>query len=133
MPSNTAGGFPYPLATEPTRDGAAAIQALATETDHRLGPQAVVSFYAVGTFDSNGLWYAPAWSTYGVTWTAVPQVVASASTGAVGGDAGVHVQVYRPQSSTNSAVLQANYVKDGRGFVGNIDLYVIAIGTGKRT
>ena len=131
MPSTTPGGWPYPLPTEPVRDGAANITNLANANQMRLASLAVFGQYVIGAFDANGLWYAAAWSAYGMAWDAVPAIVASASTGTTGGDAGVHVQIYRPHNSAAGMVLQAAYVKDGRGFSGNIDLYVIAIGPGR--
>lgn len=131
MPSNTAGGWPYPLPAEPTRDGAVNMKALADTSQARLNTVAVWAAYTVAAFDVNGLWYAAAWSAFGMQWDAIPTISASASTGSIGGDANVHVQVYRPHNSANGMVLQGAYVKDGRVFSGNLDVYVIAIGPGR--
>lgn len=49
MPSKTPTGLPYPLATEPTRDGAANIQALAVALDVRVqAGTAVISTNVTG-------------------------------------------------------------------------------------
>lgn len=55
MPALTAGKWPYPLPTEPVKDGATAMQNLAAEADKRLG-NAAVQFGAVGggVADGNG-------------------------------------------------------------------------------
>jgi len=62
MPANTGGGYPYPLATEPVRDGATAIQNLATAVDSRMGSfieLGKTATLAVGT----GGWYTAALAT----------------------------------------------------------------------
>jgi hypothetical protein len=55
MPTNTAGKWPYPLPTEPTRDGAINMQALADTADRRLA-NCGVQYGAVGggVADANG-------------------------------------------------------------------------------
>src|SRR4029077_21232150 len=55
MPSATAGGWPYPLPTEPVRDGAVNIQNLANKAQSRLGNQAILALFFSGAFDVNGL------------------------------------------------------------------------------
>lgn len=133
MPSNTAGGWPYPLATEATRDGATAIQNLATENERRLAGQMVIGVYAVANFDGNGLWYAPDWRTqYNCYWTSAPAVTVICGTTTTGGDSGVVAHVYMPHNSAQQLVLGANYVKDGRVYTGLIDLFIVAAGTGRR-
>lgn len=131
MPSSNSGGWPYPLPTEPVRDGANAIKSLADANSMRLKNMTVWGAYMVGAFDSNSLWYASAWTSYGVQWDSVPAITAVAGQSGVGGDAGVLIWVYRPHNSATGMVLGANYVKDGRGFQGSIDLYVHAIGQGR--
>lgn len=127
MPSATAGGWPYPLPTEPTRDGATNMEALAREADKRLGQLAVHGQPTVVAFDANGLWYFN-WSSWGITWLAPPAVAAMVGQTTVGGDAGVNVQIYQPHTNAGTLVLMGNYVKDGRAFNGNIDMYIIATG-----
>jgi hypothetical protein len=54
MPGTTPNGFPYPAASEPVRDGAAAIQALATAIDPRL-PYRVHKIFGNYTTTAGGL------------------------------------------------------------------------------
>lgn len=55
MPSATTNGWPYPLATEPVRDGAVAIQNLAAEAESRLfGFGVQRGAIAGGVADANG-------------------------------------------------------------------------------
>lgn len=132
MPSATAGGWPYPLPTEPTRDGAANIKALADDAQSRFGPDATVGMHVVAAFDVNGLWYAPTWASWGITWSQNPVVTAMAGGNGLGGDAGFNIQIYQPHNSAGALVLQGNYVKDGRTINGAIDVYIIAVGYGRR-
>jgi len=127
MPSATPGGWPYPTPPEAVREGAANIQALATENEKRLGAYSVIGAPTVCAFDSNGLWYFN-WSTWGITWTGNPAVVAMAGQTTTGNDAGVNIQIYQPHTNAGTLVLQANYTKDGRMFSGNIDVYIMATG-----
>lgn len=132
MPSATAGGWPYPLPTEPVRDGAVNIQNLANKAQSRLGNQAILALFFSGAFDVNGLYYAPTWASQGVTFSATPIVLVTPLQTAIGGDAGINVQIYQPQTNVSAAVFQANYVKDGRNYNGTLGIYVIAIGPGER-
>lgn len=127
MPSNTAGGWPYPLPTEPVRDGAVAIKALADQANKRLVNLSVFGVRTVAAFDANGLWYAP-WATWGQTWAGIPASMAMAANSNAGLDAGVNLTIYEPHNSATSLVLLARYVKDGRVFQGNIDVHIQAMG-----
>ena len=132
MPSATAGGWPYPLPTEPVRDGAVNIQSLANKSQSRLGNQAVFAAFFSGSFDVNGLYYAPTWASQGVTFSVTPVVVAMALNTITGADAGVNISIYQPQTSVAAAVFMAHMVKDGRMYNGPLGIYVIAIGPGER-
>jgi hypothetical protein len=130
MPTNTAGGWPYPLPTEPTRDGAVNMQALADQAQKRLAEWSLVPVATVALFNVNGLVYI-AWSDLlpaGQTWATVPTIVAGVGQTTTAGDAGVGVQVYQPHNTVTTLVLQANYLKDGRVFTGNINLFALASG-----
>lgn len=63
MPSQTAGGLPYPLPTEPVKEGAVAIRNLAEATDRRIYPvnYSVVAIDKTVTTDVNGFFMVP-WS-----------------------------------------------------------------------
>lgn len=126
MPS-AIGNWPYPLAGEPVRDGQAAIQALATQANKRLGTFSVFAINTVAGFDVNGLWYAN-WSAFSQTWSGLPVAIVTVKQTTIGNDAGVNTQIYHPHNSATTLVVQANYVKDGRNFTGNIDVSIIAIG-----
>jgi hypothetical protein len=54
MPGSTAGGLPYPLGTEPVRDGDNAIKALADALQVRGGAQRVQRGSVLVTLDPNG-------------------------------------------------------------------------------
>ena len=127
MPANTAGGWPYPLPTEPVKDGAVAIQNIANESQKRLGDASVFAIEAVFLFDSNGLCYTN-WSTYGITWAARPVTTASSANTVIGANGGVDVGLYQPNNSATVLVLTAHYVSNGANFTGNITVDVISVG-----
>jgi len=54
MPGMTAGGLPYPLPSEPVRDGAAAIRDLAEAIEARGGGREVRAFRVLITPDGGG-------------------------------------------------------------------------------
>jgi len=71
MPTTTTNNWPYPLPTEPVKDGAAAIQSLAAESDLRLAKLGL-AYGAIGggVADVNGALVV----ALGRTFTGLPSV-----------------------------------------------------------
>lgn len=65
MPSNTSGGFPYPLPSEPVRDGAIRIQGLAETIDQ--DPDEMQIYRGVDHTATTGAWGRVGWT--GVTYS----------------------------------------------------------------
>jgi hypothetical protein len=105
MPSTTAGGLPYPLGTEPVRDGDNAIKNLADAIQLRGGASAVRGASTVTTANASGT------GSVGFTgFSASPAVVANSGDSA----AGIRIDIvntvltgfnYRVLNQTTAAVV----------------------------
>jgi phosphoribosylaminoimidazole (AIR) synthetase len=122
MPSLTAGGLPYPLGTEPVRDGDNAIKALADALQVRtLGYQFVASQVIVTTNAAGG---------FGITFTRPfktgnnPFVLCQHADGS--GTSLVVLASMNPPTVTGFSGVARN--TDGNYAVGNIRITYLAIG-----
>lgn len=120
--------FPYPEPSEPVRNGAANIRALAEAIANRLftiiAGNRVDARRVVATFGSNGEAIVP----YSFAFSAVPACSATASNSDASADAGVVLTFYQPQFWQQQFTVLARYAKDGRIFTGNLDMYYVAVG-----
>jgi hypothetical protein len=115
------------------RDGANAVKNLADNLDKRFSNQMAVGVHVVAGFDGNGLYYAPDWRlTWGIYWDATPAVTAICGTYGTGNEDFIVVAAYMPHNNAMQMVLRGLWAGSGLGINGNIDLFITAIGSGKR-
>lgn len=125
MPSNVA-GWPYPLASEPVRDGAAAIQALATALSQRIviggariqAGQSVVTTNAFGQFSIT--------TPYQVL-SAFPTVLFQDGDGSTAAGAWISAAYYPGPTATISGFVR-NIASLGTWFVGTMRVNWLVVG-----
>lgn len=125
MPGTTPNGLPYPLASEPVKDGAVAIQNLAAALDNRGYGLRVEAKRVQVTTNASGV----AVVTFAKAFPSPPVIATVAGTGDVGGFFLIAC-LYDPQNDTGQRFsVGLRNVNPSGPFAGTCYIHYVAIGT----